>query len=345
MSGDGQESPGPPKLPAGANGIAEGDIARAARILRAGGLVAFPTETVYGLGAHAFDESAVSRVFEIKRRPAFDPLIVHLDGLDALDRVARSVPKPALELARRFWPGPLTLVLRKREELPGRVTAGRPTVAVRVPAHPVALALIREAGVPIAAPSANRFGRSSPTTAEHVRREFPEGLDVLLDGGPCPVGVESTVLGFGPGGVPRILRPGGVPVERIERILGPVRIAARSGGPAMPAPGMLERHYAPRTPLHLECPAGRPGAGERWGWIGPGLPADPGRFAVVESLGRDDSPESAAAGLFSALHRLDEAGLDGIVARLVPETGLGRAVNDRLRRAAARPAARDATGN
>lgn len=309
-------------------------LARAARAIREGGVVAFPTETVYGLGADAFNPEAVARIFELKGRPRFDPLIVHVASVKEADRVLAEIPDSARDLMRRFWPGPLTLVLPKRGTLPDLVTAGLPNAAVRMPSHPLARQLLDEAGTPIAAPSANRFGRTSPTTADHVRKQFPTGLDVLVDGGPCPVGVESTILGFDPDGAPRLLRPGGLPLEELEAVLGPIRTGRWDGSGPCPAPGLLAAHYAPHTPLRFDpetpCPTGK-----KWGWLGTGLPQDPARYAAVESLGEPGDLRTAATRLFAALHRLDELRLDGIDALSVPETGLGRAINDRLRRAAA----------
>lgn len=310
-------------------------IAIAAGILRNGGLVAFPTETVYGLGANAYNEEAVARIFELKGRPRFDPLIVHVASVEGALEVFSNIPDPARDLMRRFWPGPLTLVLPKRSSLPDLVTAGLPTVAVRMPDHPIALRLIREAGVPIAAPSANRFGRTSPTTAGHVRRQFPSGLDDLIDGGPCPIGVESTVLGFDEDGMPCLLRPGGLPSEAIEAILGPIQTGRQGATGPLPSPGMMERHYAPHTLLRLDSLSPAMTSGKRLGWIGLGQPADRSRYAVIESLGDPGDVRTAATRLFAALHRLDDQRLDGIEAASVPETGLGRAINDRLRKAAA----------
>lgn len=311
-------------------------VADAARVLRAGGLVAMPTETVYGLAADAFDARAVARIFEVKRRPFFDPLIVHVAAVEDLVRVVREVPEAAQRLIARFWPGPLTLVLPKSEAVPDLVTAGLRTVAVRMPDHPLALALIRAAGVPLAAPSANPFGAISPTTPEHVRRQLGGAVDRVLDGGPCRVGVESTILGWH-AGTPVLLRAGGLALEAIERELGPVSVPAAGGAAERPeAPGQLLRHYAPRTPLRLLAEGEAPAVEGRIGWIGlepPPIPA--GRYAAVESLSPGGDLREAAAALFAALHRLDEQQLDGIHGRLVPEHGLGRAINDRLRRAAA----------
>lgn len=310
------------------------EIARAAAMLRAGGVVAFPTETVYGLGASAFDERAVARVFEIKGRPRFDPLIVHVSDLEAAEALAAEMPALAARLARRHWPGPLTLVLPKRPAVPDLVTGGLPTVAMRCPRHPVALELLRELGGPIAAPSANRFGGLSPTTAEAAAEQLGDGPDLILDGGPCAVGVESTIVAFEPEG-PTLLRPGGLPLEEIEAEIGPVRIAPATDERPL-APGRLARHYAPRTPLRLiaeEPPNDRIAA--RSGLLTLRAPADAARYAAVETLSAAGDLREAAAKLFAALRRLDAMGLEIIFAELLPEEGLGRAINDRLRRAAA----------
>jgi L-threonylcarbamoyladenylate synthase len=310
--------------------IALGD---AAAVLQRGGLVAFPTETVYGLGADAFDATAVARIFEVKERPAFDPLIVHLAEAASLDWVAVADDPRAAELAARFWPGPLTLVLPRRPELPEIVTSGLDTVGVRVPAHPAARALIAAAGTPLAAPSANPFGYVSPTTAEHVAELLGDAVELVLDGGPCRVGLESTILSLV--GEPVILRPGGLPREALEEALGTaLRIAADGERPL--APGQLRRHYATRTPLTIlegKAPAAPPGSG-RVGLLAQRRSA-PG-YAAVEVLAPDGAPATAAARLFAALRRLDALGLDRILAEPCQETGLGHAIMDRLRRAAAR---------
>ncbi len=313
-------------------------VAEAAAQLRAGGVVAFPTETVYGLGADAFNERAVARVFELKGRPRFDPLIVHVAETADVETVASAFPAEARRLAEAFWPGPLTLVLPKREAVPDLVTAGLGTVGVRRPGHETAQALIAAAQTPIAAPSANRFGRISPTTAQHVRAEFGDAVGVL-DGGPCATGVESTVVSLT--GEPVVLRLGGVAVEAIEAVLGRAVAVARpkQGGDeaeeGRASPGMLERHYAPGTRLVMvEDAAGLDpaGLGARVGLLA--LDAEPGGgWAAVEDLGGADDLAGAAARLFAAMRRLDEAGLDAIVAVRVPDRGLGRAINDRLRRA------------
>ncbi|MBM4143859.1 MAG: threonylcarbamoyl-AMP synthase [Lentisphaerae bacterium] len=313
-----------------------GLLDRAAALLRGGGLVAFPTETVYGLGAAVFDEKAVARVFEAKRRPRFDPLIAHVSGPGQLPLLAETVPPAAEDLIGRFWPGPLTLVLPRSAAVPDLVTAGLGTVAVRMPRHPVALELIERAGAPVAAPSANVFGHTSPTTAGHVIEQLGGAVDMVLDGGPCAVGVESTIVSFACA-PPALLRPGGLPVEEIEAAVGPLDKARPPDAGAVAAPGMLPRHYATRTPLRLVArrAALRPAAGARTGALVYRRAPDAGGFAAVEILSADGDLREAAANLFGAMRRLDGMGLDGILAETVPDAGLGRAINDRLGRSAA----------
>lgn len=311
----------------------DNEISRAAAILRAGGVIAFPTETVYGLGANVFDARAVARVFEIKGRPRFDPLIAHVSDRRQAQSLVGSFPKMARKLARRFWPGPLTLVLPKSDRVPDIVTAGLPTVAIRMPDHPTALALIREAGVPLAAPSANPFGHISPTMAEHVRRQLGKQVDLVLDGGRCPVGIESTIISL-VGGKPALLRAGGVAVEDIETVVGPV--LRPTSDPDYPtAPGQLPQHYAPRTPLALYANGYHPVNGERTGLLSFLERSATHEFAAVEVLSPCGDLREAAANLFAALHRLDALGLDLIVADTVPNEGLGAAINDRLSKASA----------
>jgi L-threonylcarbamoyladenylate synthase len=291
------------------------DVAYAAALIRAGKLVAFPTETVYGLGANALDAAAVERIFAAKGRPKTSPLIVHVDSIEMARGLAAAWPAAAETLARRYWPGPLTLVLPKRAEVPDIVTAGLPTVGLRMPAHPLALELIRAAGVPIAAPSANRFTELSPTAASHV----PEALaDYVLDGGPARVGIESTVVSLvgAPAGEAMLLRPGVIPLPDLEALIGPIRIAGAVGEGAHDSPGMHERHYRPRTPLVLfrageSLPAGRGVRAE--------MPADPREYA---------------AALYETLHRLDAEGLDWIAVDEPPDAPEWAGVRDRLRRAA-----------
>ncbi|MGF1646152.1 MAG: L-threonylcarbamoyladenylate synthase [Kineosporiaceae bacterium] len=310
-------------------------LEEAAATLRSGGLVAFPTETVYGLGANALDATAVAGIFRAKRRPSFDPLIVHLAGAADAARLT-SLPPSAAALAARFWPGPLTLVLPRPRDIPGIVTSGLDTVAVRVPDHVVARELLLRAGVPVAAPSANRFGRLSPTTADHVRTDLDGEVDVIVDGGPTRWGVESTVVDAR-GDRPVVLRLGALTVEDIEAAVGAVEV--RRGSDGRPAtPGALPSHYAPGAPLRLAT-AGHPPPADRGTRACLAFRTVPPGYAAGEALSPDGNLVTAAARLFEALHRLDaatrERGLVGIVAEPLPEEGLGRAVNDRLRRAAA----------
>jgi L-threonylcarbamoyladenylate synthase len=308
-------------------------IHRAAEIIKKGGLVAFPTETVYGLGADAFNPLAVARIFEVKKRPYFDPLIVHVSDPADLEMLVRKIPSNAKKLIERFWPGPLTVVLLSKEEVPDIVNAGLPTVAIRMPNHPMALSLIEQADCPIAAPSANPFGYLSPTTAEHVRNQLGDEIDFILDGGPCEVGVESTIISFS-GKKPRLLRPGGVPLEEIESIIGTVEVnPIEEGRPA--APGMLPRHYAPRTPIILDWDEKNfdSNKDKKVGLLAFREPKRSLKFLHVEILSKKGDFREAAANLFAAIRRLDNLNLDLILADAIPEIGLGRAIMDRLRRA------------
>jgi L-threonylcarbamoyladenylate synthase len=305
-------------------------IARAAQLLRAGELVAFPTETVYGLGGDATSETAVARIFAAKGRPRFNPLIVHVPGLAEAEPLA-AFDERACEAARRFWPGPLTLVLPRRPDggLSLLAGAGLDTVALRAPAHRVARQLLRAAGKPIAAPSANRSGRVSPTNAAHVAGEFDAGVAVILDGGACPIGLESTILDL-TGAVPVLLRPGGVSLEELVAVFG--EIGTPSAGERTPrAPGRLPSHYAPSLPLRLDAREARPG--EALLAFGPATP--PPGFAEMLWLSRTGDLTEAAANLFAALRQLDRREFAAIAVMPIPERGLGRAINDRLRRAAA----------
>jgi L-threonylcarbamoyladenylate synthase len=301
-------------------------IAQGAALLRAGRLVAFPTETVYGLGGAATDDTAVARIFEAKGRPSFNPLIVHLPDLAAAERCAVFDAR-ARALAAKFWPGPLTLVLPRRDEagLSRLVSAGLPSVALRVPAHPVAQALLRAAGVPVAAPSANRSGGISPTRAEHVAASLGNRVDLVVDGGPCTVGLESTVVDLtGPRAV--LLRPGSVTPAELEDALGEP-VLSGSDDPAAPkSPGQLLSHYAPNRPVRLDATEARPG--EALLGFGPA----PG---ATLNLSESGDLTEAAASLFASLHALDDAKFTGIAVMPVPDRDLGLAINDRLRRAAA----------
>jgi L-threonylcarbamoyladenylate synthase len=316
-------------------------LARAVQLLRAGGLVAFPTETVYGLAANALDDSAVQRLFAAKGRPANNPLIVHLAGTEQVGLVTSHWPEVAARLAQRFWPGPLTLVLPRGPNVPTAVTAGGPTVAIRVPAHRVAHALLTRAGVPLAAPSANRSTRLSPTRAEHVLADLDGRIDLILDGGPAPGGIESTVLDL-TSTPPRLLRPGLISPAEIEALIGPITrpAAARAETVVLPSPGMLSRHYAPRTPLVAVEGDAEPlvrrlcAAGARIGWVTllPQIsaPVDiPGCTVVPTST----DPASYAAMLYDILHGLDASGLEHIIVSMPPDTEEWLGVRDRLRRA------------
>jgi len=311
-------------------------IEEAARIIRKGGLVAFPTETVYGLGADAENAAAVARIFEAKRRPRIDPLIVHAADMESARRYG-AFPETALPLMKSFWPGPLTLVADRTSLVPSIVTAGLDTVAVRVPAHPAALALIRAAGRAIAAPSANPFGYVSPTEAWHVAEQLGDAVDLILDGGPSAIGVESTIFSFEASG-PVILRAGGTPLEDLQSTLGGIRIGSVSR-PGVP--GQMKRHYSTRTPLEIieisgSSPDDAAPRGEKLGLLTMSLMEDASRYTAIEILSPAGDLREAAAGLFRALRRLDGLALDRIVARPVPEKGLGLAIMDRLRRCAAR---------
>jgi L-threonylcarbamoyladenylate synthase len=310
-------------------------VSRAAGIIRSGGVVVFPTETVYGIGANALDPEAVSRIFEIKERPLIDPLIVHVAEMAQVGTLAREIPPKARALGRRFWPGPLTLVLPKQEVVPHLVTAGLPSVAIRMPEHPIARMLIRESGCPIAAPSANTFGRTSPTTLDHLEPELARAVDAVINGGPCRVGVESTIVSFCEDR-PTVLRPGGVPVEEIERTIGEVEIRLKAEKTPR-APGMLDSHYAPETPLVLKRADAADATDGRVGLLAFRRPEEGQKFAAVEVLSPSGDLREAASNLYSALHRLDAEELDCIVAEPLPGTGLGRAIMDRLQRASCRP--------
>jgi len=311
-------------------------IRQAAEIIQRGGIVAFPTETVYGLGADAFNPFAVARIFEVKRRPYFDPLIVHVAKASTVEELAKEIPSNAKKLIERFWPGPLTVVLLREENVPDIVSAGLPTVAIRMPNHPMALGLIKECKCPIAAPSANPFGYLSPTTAEHVREQLGDQVDLILDGGPCPVGVESTILSFLEE-KPRLLRPGGVSLEEIESIIGKVEISPIEDRPS--APGMLPKHYAPRTPIVLDWNEKSLNLykDKNIGLLVLQDPKNSLKFHSVEVLSKKGDIREAAANLFAAIRRLDRLNLDLIVAEPIPEVGLGRAIMDRLRRASYSP--------
>ena len=286
-------------------------------MIRAGELVAFPTETVYGLGANALDPTALEKIYVAKGRPADSPLIVHVDSIEMARSLVREWPEKAEKLARRYWPGPLTLVLPKKPHVPDELTAGLDTVGIRVPANRIALALIREAGLPVAAPSANRFSELSPTTAEHVRAAMGDRVAMVLDGGRTTVGIESTVLSLvGPEAI--LLRPGMISQAEIEEMIGSICIGRDVTGSAHPSPGMHRRHYSPRTPLILVKPGQPPSGGHG---VRLQMPADPSRYAAV---------------LYERLHQADSENWDWIEIELPPDDPAWAAIRDRLERAAAR---------
>lgn len=315
--------------------IAPALLAPALEALRRGEAIGLPTETVYGLAADASDPAAVRRIFALKGRPADHPLIVHVAGPEALEAWAREVPEAARALAAAFWPGPLTLILRKRPEVPAEVTGGQDTVGLRCPDHPLALALLRAFGGGLAAPSANRFGHVSPTTAAHVRAEFGDAVPVVLDGGDCTVGIESTIVDLS-GDAPRVLRPGMLGRERIERVLGRA-VAEGPAGDSPRASGLLEKHYSPRTPLRLlprgalaaEAAAARD-AGQAVQVLA--LDALP---AGLAGLALPASPSAYAHGLYAALRELDARGAGLLLAERPPAGEAWLAIHDRLRRSAA----------
>lgn len=320
------------------------DLARAVALLQAGELVGIPTETVYGLGADAANPQAVARIFAAKGRPADHPLIVHVPGAGHLEHWARAIPDLAWELAEDFWPGPLTLILKRQPWVPDAVTGGQDTVGLRVPGHPLALSLLRafaaaggghggQAG--IAAPSANRFGRISPTTAAHVREELGDRVALVLDGGPCAVGIESTIIDLS-AGEPRLLRPGHITPERIAAAIGQTPLAPAGGAPR--ASGTLEAHYAPATPMRLvaaerllELLNAYRHSGRRCGVLGHSQPPQAGMPHAFRLLPAE--PAGYAHDLYGALRDLDHAGVDLIVVEAIPDGPAWAAVADRLRRA------------
>jgi L-threonylcarbamoyladenylate synthase len=293
------------------------ELRQAADLICAGELVAFPTETVYGLGANALDPAAIEKIYLAKGRPPGSPLIVHVNSIEMARGLVREWPDKADRLARVFWPGPLTLVLLKQPHVPDRLTSGLDTVAVRMPANPIALALIQEAGVPVAAPSANPFGGLSPTTAQHVRDSMGDRVALVLDGGRTNVGIESTVLSLA-GAEPVLLRPGMVTKEQIQEVIGPVHVLQSTAESAHPSPGMHRRHYSPKTPLVLVQRGRLPASGRG---ILLQMPTDPRDYAAV---------------LYERLHQADSEGWDWIAVEQPPDDPSWAAIRDRLERAAAR---------
>ena len=327
--------------------LSQQDIQTAADLLRAGGLVGIPTETVYGLGANGLDPAAVGRIFQAKGRPQDNPLILHIPGADWLERYCRDIPAAAYELARRFWPGPLTMVLRRRDNVPDQVTAGLDTVGMRCPAHPLCRAVIQAADVPVAAPSGNTSGRPSPTTAAHMLEDMDGRIDAILDGGPCSVGVESTIVDL-TCTPPRLLRPGGITLEQLRAALGEVAVdpavtRLMGAGERPRAPGMKYRHYAPKAPVTVVTGAPERSAAYIAAHAGPGdgvicceefLPMYAGGARPVMSLGPAGDKGEQARRVFDALRAFDHTAVSAIWAQCPDSGGIGLAVTNRLNKAA-----------
>lgn len=300
-------------------------------------IIAIPTETVYGLAGNAYKEEVVKKIFALKQRPFFNPLIVHIKSAAFLPMVASQIPEMAQKLADAFWPGPLTLILNKQAHIPDLVTAGKATVAVRVPHHPLTLALLEKLDFPLAAPSANPFGSISPTRAEHVAGYFTSQLALVLDGGPCEKGLESTIIGF-ENDLPVLFRHGAIAIEEIEKVIGPLQVKT-SNDKDPNAPGMLTRHYAPATPTFLTHDINallKANPGKRIGLLLFKDPVEKEMAEYREVLSKTGSLEEAARNLYAALHRLDQLELDLIIAERFPDHGLGKTINDRLQRAIAK---------
>ena len=310
------------------------DISKAVGLLNAGELVAIPTETVYGLAGNIYSEKAIQSIFKTKQRPFFNPLIVHISSIEHLESLVDYIPPKAKLLAEIFWPGPITLVLKKKSTVPDIITAGKDTVAVRIPDHPVTLELLKQLSFPLAAPSANPFSSISPTTAKHVEDYFKDNLKMVLDGGDCKSGIESTIIGF-ENDLPVILRLGSTPIEAIEAVVGPVKIKNKTEiSPS--APGMLERHYAPKTKIILTSNISETIKDYSHLKIGVIVFSTKVENPLITSkviLSKTGDLLEAAANVYSALHDLDKQNLDMIIAEKLPDNGLGKSINDRLERA------------
>jgi L-threonylcarbamoyladenylate synthase len=299
-------------------------------------IVAMPTETVYGLAGNAYSEVAVQKIFALKNRPHYNPLIVHIKSAHYLQQVAKNIPVVAIQLADAFWPGPLTLVLEKQDHIPDLVTGGKNTVGVRVPGHPIALELLEALDFPLAAPSANPFGSISPTTAKHVADYFTGRLDIILDGGSCDKGIESTIVGF-ENGEPILYRQGSTKTEDIEKITGILKMRVHANNESVVAPGMLSKHYAPSTTTILTDDITsdiQKYSGKRIGILQLSPATLPSFVIAVETLSQTGNLEEAAKNLYAAMHRLDHQNLDLIIAQKMPAVGMGLAINDKLERAA-----------
>ncbi len=310
------------------------NIQEAAQYLQQNDVVGIPTETVYGLAGNIYSEKAIRKIFAVKQRPLFNPLIVHLPNVARLHEVVSEIPPKAKDLAKHFWPGPLTLILKKKDSIPDLITAGKDTVAVRIPQHPTTLALLNALPFPLAAPSANPFNRISPTTADHVAAYFKNEIPMVLDGGPCQRGLESTIVGF-ENGQPILYRLGAISKEALEAVVGPISVQSKAEK-APQAPGMLAKHYAPKTKMHLHSnilPFLDQHKDQRIGVLSLKKHFDHPAVVHNEVLSQTGDLEEAAANLYGALHRLDSHNLDLIVAERMPNSGLGLSINDRLERA------------
>jgi L-threonylcarbamoyladenylate synthase len=306
----------------------------AKQILERENLVAIPTETVYGLAGNIYSENAIKKIFETKNRPFFNPLIVHIDSIEKLDQIVVEIPQKAALLAEVFWPGSLTLVLKKKSSIPDSITAGKNTVAVRIPNHPLTLALLKSLDFPLAAPSANPFGSISPTTAIHVADYFPTTIEMVLDGGPCANGIESTIIGFEEEEAV-LYRLGAISKEEIEAVIGSIKTANKNDK-APEAPGMLSRHYAPKTKTILSThilESIEEYKGSKIGVISFTDKITLDTISAIEILSQKGDLKEATANLYAAMHRLDKLGLDVIIAQYFPDTELGSSINDRLLRA------------
>lgn len=310
------------------------DLNKAKKILEENELIALPTETVYGLAGNAFSEIAIKKIFELKRRPFYNPLIVHLKSAACINEIAIEIPESAMLLADKFWPGPLTLVLKKQDHISDLITAGKKTVALRVPNHPLALALLNTIDFPLVAPSANPFGSISPTTAAHVFNYFGEKLEVILDGGECEKGLESTIIGF-ENDQPILYRRGAISIEEIEKIVGKLSVTTNNDlSPS--APGMLSRHYAPKTNTYLTTDVPdllKSFEGKKIGLLLFKNQMEHNNINQQEILSKSGDFEEAAKNLYAAMHRLDQSNLDVIIVERLPDDGLGKTINDKLERA------------
>lgn len=310
------------------------NIEKAIEVLNNNKVIALPTETVYGLAGNAFSDIAVQQIFDLKKRPFFNPLIVHVQSIEQLHEVAKNIPPIAIQLAEIFWPGPLTLVLQKQAQIPAIVTGGKETVAVRMPNHAVALELLSQLNYPLAAPSANPFGSISPTTAKHVFDYFKDTIEVILDGGECERGIESTIIGF-ENGLPILYRHGSIALEEIEQVIGKVA-TLNTSAKEVKAPGMLARHYAPETKTILTDniqDSLHQFSGKKIGLLLFKETFIYNGIGLVEVLSKTGNLKEAAKNLYAAMHRLDHALLDVIIAEQLPQEGLGKSINDRLQRA------------